>query len=171
MKDEDTINLSDDAFEAHWDAKFDTIATVYGLRPGHTLTQEDFDAIQKFDADYRENEETALHAFHTGYKRGLMDGGSADIAAMSARLDEKTGRLSLEKAMGRFRYQWGFREGARACREMMARFVEQGGTETERKIATSIRANWHPGWGENPGKLDEIPATAELVDAPESNAA
>jgi hypothetical protein len=45
---------------------------------------------------------------------------------------------------------------ARAMREMLARFVEQGGDAT---TAASIRANWHPGWGEDPGKLDgEIPA-------------
>jgi hypothetical protein len=40
-------------------------------------------------------------------------------------------------------------------REMLARFVEQGGDPV---IAQSIRANWHPGWGTDPGKLDdEIP--------------
>lgn len=48
-----------------------------------------------------------------------------------------------------------FVAGAQACREMMARFVEQGGHP---EIAQSIRANWHPGWGNDPGKLDgEIP--------------
>lgn len=48
-----------------------------------------------------------------------------------------------------------FIAGAQACREMMARFVEHGGNPT---IAQSIRANWHPGWGKDPGKLDgEIP--------------
>lgn len=51
--------------------------------------------------------------------------------------------------------------GAQACREMMARFVEQGG---HHEIAMSIRANWHPGWGEDPGKLDgEIPLHAGEV--------
>jgi hypothetical protein len=45
--------------------------------------------------------------------------------------------------------------GAQACREMMARFVEQGGNSV---IAKSIRANWHPSWGADPGKLDgDIP--------------
>lgn len=48
-----------------------------------------------------------------------------------------------------------FVAGAQACREMMARFVEQGGDTV---TANSIRANWHPGWGKDPGKLDgEIP--------------
>jgi hypothetical protein len=44
-----------------------------------------------------------------------------------------------------------FIDGARACREMMARFVEQGG---DAATAQSIRANWNPAWGDDPGKLD-----------------
>lgn len=42
-----------------------------------------------------------------------------------------------------------FRRGAQMCREMMARFVEQGGDVT---IAASIRANWNPEWRDDPGK-------------------
>lgn len=34
------------------------------------------------------------------------------------------------------------------CREMLARFVEQGGDAV---TAASIRANWNPSWGEDPG--------------------
>lgn len=47
-----------------------------------------------------------------------------------------------------------FVEGAQAMREMLARFVEQGGDAT---TAMSIRANWVPSWGPDPGKLDELP--------------
>lgn len=46
-----------------------------------------------------------------------------------------------------------FAEGAQACREMMARFVEQGGDDA---IAESIRAHWHPGWGKDPGRPEEV---------------
>ena len=46
-----------------------------------------------------------------------------------------------------------FREGAQACREMMARFVEHGGDAT---TAASIRANWHPGWGKDPGRPEAV---------------
>jgi hypothetical protein len=42
-----------------------------------------------------------------------------------------------------------FRRGVRMCREMMARFVEQGGDTI---TAGSIRANWNPAWGDDPGK-------------------
>lgn len=41
-----------------------------------------------------------------------------------------------------------FIQGARAMREMLARFVEQGGDQT---TAQSIRANWNPSWGADPG--------------------
>lgn len=46
-----------------------------------------------------------------------------------------------------------FVAGAQACREMLARFVEQGGDAT---TAMSIRANWAPSWGRDPGKPDDI---------------
>lgn len=46
-----------------------------------------------------------------------------------------------------------FAEGAQACREMVARFVEQGGDPV---TAASIRANWHPGWGKDPGKPEKV---------------
>jgi len=39
-----------------------------------------------------------------------------------------------------------------ACREMMARFVEQGGDAV---IADSIRANWNPSWGDDPGRISD----------------
>lgn len=53
-----------------------------------------------------------------------------------------------------------FIRGVQVCREMMARFVEQGGDTT---TAGSIRANWNPAWGEDPGaptpaEYDEIRA-------------
>lgn len=43
----------------------------------------------------------------------------------------------------------GVRRGARECREMMARFVEAQGLH---QIAASIRANWNPAWGDDPGR-------------------
>lgn len=49
------------------------------------------------------------------------------------------------------RAEEAFREGAAAAREMLARFVEQGGDPS---TAASLRANWHPDWGTDPGKLD-----------------
>lgn len=48
------------------------------------------------------------------------------------------------------RVEEAFFYGAQACREMMARFVEQGGDAV---TAASIRANWNPQWGTDPGQL------------------
>ena len=50
--------------------------------------------------------------------------------------------------------------GAQAAREMIARFVEQGGDAV---TAASIRANWHPGWGKDPGKPDDVATDAWLA--------
>ncbi len=71
-------------------------------------------------------------------------------------------------------HQVYFRAGLLACREYMARFVEQGGDAT---TAASIRANWWPQLGEDPGaprqlKFDEVAREAgaglEMVDTPPS---
>lgn len=42
-----------------------------------------------------------------------------------------------------------FVEGAQQCREMMARFVECAGDSV---TTMSIRANWNPAWGKDPGR-------------------
>lgn len=46
-----------------------------------------------------------------------------------------------------------FVAGLQAMREMLARFVEQGGNT---EIATSIRLNWHPAWGKDPGRPESV---------------
>ena len=45
-----------------------------------------------------------------------------------------------------------FTLGLQYCREMMARFVEQGGDQA---MAKSIRANWNPAFGDDPGKIPD----------------
>lgn len=55
------------------------------------------------------------------------------------------GRVTEERA------EQLFLAGAQAMREMLARFVEQGG---DTSTAASIRANWVPSWGKDPGKYD-----------------
>ncbi len=47
-----------------------------------------------------------------------------------------------------------FRAGLQAMREMLARFVEQGGGGE--MIAQSLRANWNPSWGEDPGRPERV---------------
>lgn len=46
-----------------------------------------------------------------------------------------------------------FTSGLQSMREMLARFVEQGG---DNKTAASIRANWNPSWGPDPGRPREV---------------
>ena len=60
----------------------------------------------------------------------------------------------LPKTSGR----WEFRQGAEAMREMLARFVEQGGDAI---TAQSLRLNWNPAWGPDTG------APNHIVDAPD----
>lgn len=46
--------------------------------------------------------------------------------------------------------------GLQAMREMLARFVEQGGNPEGPAIAQSMRLNWNPSWGKDPGKPEKI---------------
>lgn len=46
-----------------------------------------------------------------------------------------------------------FQQGLQAMREMLARFVENAGDAT---TAMSIRANWNPAWGEDPGRPETV---------------
>lgn len=59
-----------------------------------------------------------------------------------------------------------FRAGLLACREYMARFVEQGGDAT---TAASIRANWWPSLGADPGppRLFDFAELCEESDGPD----
>ena len=63
------------------------------------------------------------------------------------------GDIGMEGYVTEERAEEMFREGLQAMREMLARFVEQGGDAV---TATSIRANWNPSWGKDPGRPDEV---------------
>lgn len=52
------------------------------------------------------------------------------------------------------RCEEAFVQGLQAMREMLARFVEQGGNP---EIANSMRLNWNPQWGSDPGRPEKIP--------------
>lgn len=59
-----------------------------------------------------------------------------------------------------------FRAGLLACREYMARFVEQGGDKT---TAQSIRANWWPVLGADPGppRLFDFAELCDEIEGPD----
>lgn len=49
-----------------------------------------------------------------------------------------------------------FTAGLQAMREMIARFIEAGGHPDGKVLAESIRANWWPCWGSDPGRPDDV---------------
>lgn len=91
----DTEALLEEAFEREMEAT----STVYSLRPGHTLTQADYDAIQLYDQVSRRDQQQNTDAFNSGYQAGLRDGGSADIAEMDCRLSRMLVDKGVEQMM------------------------------------------------------------------------
>lgn len=71
---------------------------------------------------------------------------------MSLEVYGDEGDIGPEGYVTEERAQELFTGGLQAMREMQARFVEQGGTEINKQIAESIRANWNPSWGKDPGR-------------------
>lgn len=65
--------------------------------------------------------------------------------------DEIDGWITEERA------EEMFVEGLVAMREMLARFVEQGGDPV---IANSMRLNWNPSWGKDPGRPEKVRTSA-----------
>lgn len=81
-------------------------------------------------------------------------------------MDSSAARIPTEQADRPVVAFGHFQRGAQACREMMARFVEV----THPQIAQSIRLNWHPGWGGDPGQPPFVAATWEPFLCPEGEA-
>lgn len=140
------INSEDD-FERVMDA----MQTLMHLEPGHVLTAEEIEGLRLLDAHNREDAERAQDAFSKGYDCGLARGAGADTAKLIEERDDARTRVSVMAALAAYYEHGAFTYGARVCREMMARFVEQGG---DAATAESIRANWRPSWGNDPGAIN-----------------
>jgi hypothetical protein len=89
-------------------------------------------------------------------KSAMEDWDADDLAELHRMIPDLNGVLTHNPIS-----QVAFRAGLLACREYMARFVEQGGGDVEKSIAQSIRANWWPSLGDDPGpprqlRYDEI---------------
>jgi hypothetical protein len=145
----------EDEIDLAFNRLMDATQTLIQLKPGAVLTQEMIDDLHLVDKEHREEFERATDAFHRGYEWGLERGGGADTAKLIEERDDARMKAQIAQSMSAWAGRFGFVKGARICREMMARFVEQGGTEAERNIACSIRANWNPRWGDDPGAPDE----------------
>lgn len=138
--------------EADFDRIMDATQTLMHLEPGHVLTAEEIDGLRLLDASNREDAERAQDAFSSGYDCGLKRAAGVDGAKLIEERDDARTHVSLSAATSAFSERHAFIRGARACREMMARFVEQGG---DGATAASIRANWRPTWGADPGRPSE----------------
>lgn len=165
MKLEQAIGMNEEDYEEAMDAEMEATSRVYGIRVGDVIDQATYDAIQLFDKMAREDDEGRLTVFHQGYGAGLKRGAGNDTAKLIEERDSARTTAQVANACSSARAHWSFISGARACREVMARFVEQGG---DAATAASIRANWHPDWGANPaaieGDLPEIPTISASAD-------
>lgn len=85
--------------DAEFEREMEATSTVYGLRPGHTLTQSDYEAIQLYDKVSRRDQENNTVAFNTGYKSGLRDGGSADIVKLHEQISDLIVKKGVEAMM------------------------------------------------------------------------
>lgn len=139
---------SDEAF----DRLMDDLQVILGAKAGQTLTQADVDALQRLEQHWSEDGERATDAYARGYRDGLRNSGGEALVEAVERADRHWSEASTQRVMRKLDEQLGFINGAAACREMMARFVEQGGDHI---TAASIRANWNPSWGVDPGQPKE----------------
>lgn len=137
-----------DEFERLMDAH----QTLIRLKVGDTVTQEVLDHLLLIESDYRENDERNTDAFHRGYEAGLARGAGADTAKLIEERDTARTRASIANALRTSGEYHAFLNAACVMREMCARFVEQGGHP---EIAQSIRLNWRPAWGGDPGAPSE----------------
>lgn len=90
---------TDALIEAEFEREMAATGTVYGLRPGHTLTQADYDAIQLYDKVCRRDESRAIDVHHKAYTAGLRDGGSADIVKMDEQISDLIVKKGVEQMM------------------------------------------------------------------------
>ena len=93
------LEMSDDDFEAAMSADEDATATVIGLRPGHVLTQADYEAIQHFIEYSEAEQEHALQSFTKGYRAGLARAAGTDKARLIEERDAARAETRVYKAM------------------------------------------------------------------------
>lgn len=134
------------------DRSMEALRTLLHLKVGDVLTQEHLDDLLFLDEYHRSEEDTALNVFSEGYEAGVKRAAGVDTAKLIEERDSFRNAASVANALLTYRAHSDFILGARVCREMMARFVEQGGDPV---TAGSIRANWRPSWGDDPGAPSE----------------
>jgi hypothetical protein len=140
------------------DRSMEALQTLLHLKVGDVLTQQHLDDLLFLDEYHRSEEDTALNTFSEGFDAGVKRAAGVETAKLIEERDAARASASVANAMRTSGEYHAFRDGAQACREMMARFVEQGGDGVSgiyAVIAASIRANWRPSWGDDPGRPAE----------------
>jgi hypothetical protein len=124
-----------------WEAKADAAHEAIRAEVGDG---NPFDALTMLET-WKAHAEPADSDGRITFSRSLLD--SAQDALRQALELARTEHLQAKR---------NFVTGAQECREMMARFVEQGDGPIRGGphvlIAQSIRANWNPEWGPDPGR-------------------
>jgi len=144
---------SDEAF----DQLMDDLQTIYTAKAGQVLTQDDVDSLNRLERHWEADGERVTDAYRRGWTDALRHAGGEALVEANERADKNWSEASAQKALRKFDMAMGVRTGAAACREMMARFVEQGG---DAATAASIRANWNPEWGTDPA-AEKSPCSIE----------
>jgi len=88
--------------EAEWDALQDAIGTLWGLEPGHVLSEDDVAGLRLMDTCHREDEEAATDAYHRGLEDGLRQQGGDALVEAERRATRYLVEKSTERAMRRF---------------------------------------------------------------------
>lgn len=85
--------------EEDWDKLQDAIGTLWGLEPGHVLTEADVDGLRHMDTCHRNDEEAATDAYNRGWEDGLRKRGGDELVELQKRVDEAGIAKATERAM------------------------------------------------------------------------
>jgi len=87
--------------KSQFDKEMDAMSTVYALRPGHVLTQADYEAIQLFDKVCRDQQELANQAFHRGYKDAIRHYKGVEFSSLVDQIDSMKNDIAAARLMRR----------------------------------------------------------------------
>lgn len=86
---------SDAAFER----LMDDMQVLYAMRAGHTVSQDDIDALNRLDAHWRSEEERATDAYHRGWTDSSRKNGGEALVAAEARASDQWAEAAMQKFM------------------------------------------------------------------------
>lgn len=87
--------------EEDWKKLEDAIGTLWGLQPGHVLTDADVEGLRHMDTCHRDDEEAATDAYNRGWGDGLRKRGGDELVDLQKRVDDASIAKCTERAMRR----------------------------------------------------------------------